>query len=256
MPVAYDAALVSTLDRTQHLQGSTVGRLRAVRSRLRGPSHGFVRLGIVAALAVAASACDTGDGKTLPESYGTLPPPTTTIEPVRDGVDTLASVPIEPLPDDIELPAPVGSFALTGPWSDGALIEPINTCDGLDLSPALSWTGVPEGTVELAITMLDESVGDGTPFVHWVMAGINPDDIVLAEGVDPLGAIRAINFFGDVGYGGPCPPPGDGPHLYRMTMYALNQQVELADGTSSGDLLGFIQDVAIASSDVTGTYER
>jgi len=199
------------------------------------------------------AACDTGDGKTLPEPTGTLPPPTvpsTTTELPLDGVGTLASLPIEPLP------AEPASFELVAPWPDGEGVEVINTCDGDDISPALSWNGVPDGTVELAVAMVDESVGDGTPFVHWVMAGISPNEPGLIEGDNPAGAIRGINFFGNVGYNGPCPPPGDPDHLYRITVYALNQQVEFADATPSEDLLGFIQAVAVASADVTGFFQR
>jgi len=210
------------------------------------------------AFVLATAACDTGDGKALPEPTGTMAPPTvpTTTELVRDGVGTLASLPIEPAPTGVVLPAPVGAFALTAPWPEGAPIEAINSCNGQDLSPALSWTAVPEGTVELAVVLADESVGDGTPFIHWVMAGLNPNEISLIEGDTPGGAIRGLNSFGNVGYDGPCPPAGDSAHIYRLTVYALGQQVELADGTPSADLLGFIQTVAIGSADVTGTFAR
>ena len=259
MSVAYDASLVSTLEHTQHPSGSLSDRQRAAGPAQWGAPRGLLSFGVLVVLAIAATACDTGDGKTLSEPTGTLPPPTvatTTTELPRDGVGTLASLPIEQLPSDAELPAPIGPFNLIAPWFDGGNIEAINTCDGQDLAPALSWNSVPDGTVELAIVMVDESSGDGTPFVHWVMAGINPGALGLIEGDSPVGSIRGLNFFGNLGYNGPCPPPGDAAHVYRLTMYALNQQVELADGTSSGDLLGFVQNVAIASADVTGTFQR
>jgi Raf kinase inhibitor-like YbhB/YbcL family protein len=245
MPVAYDASLVSSFDHIQYRRGTVIQR-RVVRQRI-------LALGLSVGLAFAAAACDTGDGKTLSEPTGTLPPPTvppTTTELPLDGVGTLASLPIE------QLPAPVGTFDLIAPWIDGGQIEAINTCDGADVSPALSWNAVPDGTVELAVVMVDESVGDGTPFVHWVMAGINPNELGLIEGDNPVGSIRGLNFFGNLGYNGPCPPPGDPDHVYRLTVYALNQQMELADGTPSEDLLGFVQAVAIASADVTGTFQR
>jgi phosphatidylethanolamine-binding protein (PEBP) family uncharacterized protein len=89
-----------------------------------------------------------------------------------------------------------------------------------------------------------------------VLAGLSPTDISLSEGSTPLGAIEGLNFFGNVGYDGPCPPPGDPAHTYRLTIFALNQQTELADGTPAADLLDFVQIVAIASTDVTGTFEQ
>lgn len=206
-------------------------------------------------------ACDTGDGKTLSEPTGTVAPPTVpppATELLRDGVGTLASVPLE-LPvgeSGAQLPAPSGPFGIAAPWIDGGPIDPINTCDGGNVSPAISWTDVPGGTVELAVALVDESIDDGPPFVHWVLAGINPDDISVLEGSTPLGAIQGLNFFGNIGYDGPCPPPGDPAHIYRLTIYALNQQTELADGTAAADLLDFVQTVAIASADVTGTFAR
>ena len=59
---------------------------------------------------------------------------------------------------------------------------------------------MPDGTVEIAITMVDDAaVSDGQPFVHWVIAGLDPNEIALAEGDVPDGAAQALNFFGDVG---------------------------------------------------------
>jgi Raf kinase inhibitor-like YbhB/YbcL family protein len=170
----------------------------------------------------------------------------------------LASLPIE-VP---EVPADAGddvaaeSFRLIAPWLDGAPIDTLQTCDGVDLSPALSWTVPPDGTVELAIAMVDESVDAATPFVHWIVAGISPLDISVIEGGVPIGAVQAENSLGDIGYSGPCPPPGAPAHVYRLTIYALGQQVELADGAAAADLLGFVQDVSIGSAEVGGTYAR
>lgn len=215
----------------------------------------------VVAVVGLLGACDTGDGKTLPDPTGTVapptvPPPTTALPGDVDG--TLASLPLEsPVSDSDALPPTSPSpFGIVAPWLDGGSIDPINTCDGDNLSPAMSWTGVPDGTIELAVALVDESIDNGPPFIHWVLAGLNPADISVIEGSTPLGAIQGLNFFGNIGYDGPCPPPGDPAHVYRLTIYALNQQVELADGTPATDLLNFVQTVAVASSDVTGTYVR
>lgn len=215
----------------------------------------------VVAVAGLLSACDTGDGKTLVDPTGTVAPPTvpppTTTQP-GDGDGTIASLPLEsPVADsDALVPTSPSPFNIVAPWIDGESIDSINTCDGDNLSPAMSWTGVPDGTVELAVALVDESIDNGPPFIHWVLAGLNPTDISVTEGSTPLGAIQGLNFFGNIGYDGPCPPPGDPAHVYRLTIYALNQQVELADGTPATDLLNFVQTVAVASSDVTGTYVR
>jgi len=109
----------------------------------------------------------------------------------------------------------------------------------------------------LAIAMVDESaVSDGEPFVHWVISGLDPLEIAIADGDVPPGSLQALNFFGAVGYGGPCPPPADDAHEYRLTAYALGQQLEVFDGDLATDFLDVIELVAIGSADVTGLYQR
>ncbi len=211
-------------------------------------------------LTAALSACDTGDGKTLHEPTGTLPPTTVETTTTIVGDDGAAVLPSEPSTTVTNTALPTeatpAEFSLVGPWEPGQLIDVINTCDGADLSPALSWTEPPQGTTELVIAMVDESISNGPPFIHWIVAGISADDRSITEGSIPIGAIQGLNFFGDIGYGGPCPPPGDSPHQYRTTIYALNQQVELADGTPAAELLDFVQDVSVGSTDLVGIYER
>lgn len=220
----------------------------------RRPFALTVAAGLVATL---LTACDTGDGKQLqpydPADYP-APTPTTVVESSEPGSDPDAADPggdpAGPLPGDAE-------FALIGPWPPGTAIDPRHTCDGENIAPALSWGGVPEGTVEIAIVMVDDSaVRDGQPFVHWVIAGLDPAEIALVEGDVPPGAVQALNFFGDVGYGGPCPPPGDAPHLYRLTAYALNTSLQRADGTLATEFLEAIATATIGSVDLNGTYQR
>ncbi len=220
------------------------------RSR-RATERGRTGAAFCVAVGLALAACDTGDGKTLRDPIGTVAPTTTTT--------TLPDAP-NVAPGDPALTATLPSenvdFRLFTPWVDGAEIDSRHTCDGENVAPALSWTAPPAGAVELAIVAVDESVTNGPIFVHWVLAGIALDTTSLLEGEVPAGAVQALNFFGDIGWGGPCPPPGEDAHDYRFTLYALNQQVELADGTPATDLLDFVELVAIASSDVVGTYRR
>ena len=209
--------------------------------------------------ALSFAACDTGDGKQL--------------QPIDPADTTSSTVPLDSIPgsgaavetlpaasDDVAPPPTVadfGPFTLSAPWIDKTPIDTRYTCDGLDLSPALSWSGLPAGTEELAIAMVDESaVSDGQPFIHWVIAGIQPDEITLVEGETPSGATQAINFFGDVGYGGPCPPLGDDAHNYIFTIYALNMPLELADRTPATEFLDVIENAAIGSTDLTGSFQR
>jgi Raf kinase inhibitor-like YbhB/YbcL family protein len=204
----------------------------------------------ICVLGVMSVGCDTGDGKQL-KPYDPADYPAPAVETtVAEDVDSSVVDPVESGVTD-------EPFSLAAPWVDGGDIDPRNTCDGTNVSPALSWGAVPEGTAEIAISLVDDSaVSDGQPFVHWVIAGLDPAEIALVEGDVPLSAMQALNFFGDVGYGGPCPPIGDEAHLYRLTAYALNQQLELADGVPAAEFLDAIAAVTVASADVSGYYQR
>jgi phosphatidylethanolamine-binding protein (PEBP) family uncharacterized protein len=89
-----------------------------------------------------------------------------------------------------------------------------------------------------------------------VIGGLDPSEIALAGGDVPPGALQALNFFGDVGYGGPCPPPGEEPHEYRLTAFALAQQLEIENGAPAEQFLEVIATTAFASADVTGLFQR
>jgi Raf kinase inhibitor-like YbhB/YbcL family protein len=216
----------------------------------------------ICALGVIAAACDTGDGKQLqpydPADYPAPVVETTIADDLDSGFDSGfdSGLVVDPtVAADVE--ASVEPFSVAAPWLDGGDIDPRHTCDGENVSPALSWGAVPEGTVEIAISLVDDSaVSNGEPFVHWVIGGLDPSEIAVVEGDVPETAVQALNFFGDVGYGGPCPPVGDEPHLYRLTAYALNQRLELADGVPAAEFLDVIATQMVASVDVTGFYQR
>jgi Raf kinase inhibitor-like YbhB/YbcL family protein len=214
---------------------------------------------IAATAALLLVACDTGDGKQL-QPYDPADFPSQTVAPTVEeqfDVDPSAGFPLDPSDDAASQDGTFEPFDLAAPWVDGGDIDPRYTCDGLDVAPAISWGAVPAGTAEIAVALVDDSaVSDGRPFVHWVIGGLDPAEIAVVEGDVPPGALQALNFFGDVGYGGPCPPPGDDPHLYRLTAYALNQQLELADGDPATEFLDIIATLTIASTDVTGFYQR
>jgi len=208
----------------------------------------------ICVLGVTSAGCDTGDGKQL-KPYDPADYPAPAVETtVAEGVDS--DFVVDPVDSD-DLGVADEPFSIAAPWVDGGDIDPRHSCDGANVSPALSWGAVPEGTVEIAISLVDDSaVSDGQPFVHWVIAGLDPSEIAVVEGDVPLSAVQALNFFGDVGYGGPCPPIGEEAHLYRLTAYALNQRLELADGVPAAEFLDAIATVTVASADVSGYYQR
>jgi Raf kinase inhibitor-like YbhB/YbcL family protein len=94
------------------------------------------------------------------------------------------------------------------------------TCDGADVSLPLRWSGVPPDARELTLVMRDPDAPGGN-FTHWSLTGIPPSVAGLPAGSVPAGAVQGRNSFGTIGYRGPCPPRGDKPHHYAITVTAL-----------------------------------
>jgi hypothetical protein len=134
-----------------------------------------------------------------------------------------------------------------------------HTCDGPDVSPALSWTGVPEGTNSLSLIMDDPDAPAGT-WVHWVLYDLQPGTKELAEGVPKdgqlsSGARQGRNDFRKLGYGGPCPPPGR-PHRYVFKLYALDAPTRLGPGMTKADLEAAMRGHVLAQAELIGVYKR
>jgi Raf kinase inhibitor-like YbhB/YbcL family protein len=110
-------------------------------------------------------------------------------------------------------------------FSDGKTIPRDYTCEGADRSPPLAWTGVPS-TAKSLVLLCDDPDAPGGTWHHWAVFDIPATDKGLAENLaksERVGAIRqGLNDFRKVGYGGPCPPPGHGPHHYRFRLLALS----------------------------------
>ena len=127
--------------------------------------------------------------------------------------------------------------------------------EGENVSPPLEWSGVPEGTAELAVLCEDRDAPGGT-FVHWVLAGIDPSAPGLAEGEVPAGAVGGSNDYGGTGYGGPRPPVGDDAHRYFFRVYAASKPLGLTPGASADDLRQALQGKELASGTIVGLYHR
>ena len=138
-------------------------------------------------------------------------------------------------------------------FADGQSIPIRHTCDGEDVSPRIFFAGIPDGAAELALIVDDADAGG---FVHWVAAGIPVTAREFAEGEPPGQYAAGTNDFGRAGYNGPCPPPGDGPHTYTFTLYALEQAPDVAEGVFADELRAEIADITLGSAVTTGTYQR
>jgi hypothetical protein len=134
-------------------------------------------------------------------------------------------------------------------------------CDGPNLSPALTWSGVPEGTVSLILTLYDPDAPTGSGWWHWTVANIPADVTGLPAGVTaetlPEGAVEGRTDFGTPGFGGACPPEGAPPHRYIFTLYAIPEAVLPIDANASGALVGFYaKAIALETATLTATFGR
>lgn len=137
-------------------------------------------------------------------------------------------------------------------------------CTGQNISPALEWKGAPKGTQSFALTVYDPDAPTGAGWWHWVMFNIPADVTSLPKNAGnpsanlaPEGAVQSMTDFGSAGYGGPCPPPGDKPHHYYFTIYALDVPKIDADKAAMPDFIGYnIHFHTLAKAQLLGRFGR
>ncbi|PCO04471.1 YbhB/YbcL family Raf kinase inhibitor-like protein [Microbulbifer flavimaris] len=118
-------------------------------------------------------------------------------------------------------------------------------CGGENVSPALSWSGAPEGTKSFALMVYDPDAPTGSGWWHWVLFNIPADRDSLPAGAgEPKNglipeAIQARNDYGAPGYGGACPPKGHGDHRYQFRLVALDVEELPLDDTATPAKVGF-----------------
>lgn len=134
-------------------------------------------------------------------------------------------------------------------------IPPRHTGEGEDVSPAVSWSGVPDGTQQLAVICHDPDAPLPWGFTHWLAYNIAPDTTSIPEGGGGKHT-EGRNDFGNQGYNGPMPPEGHGRHHYYFWVYALDTALDLEAGLDRRQLLDRIGGHVIEQNRVVGTYER
>ena len=147
-------------------------------------------------------------------------------------------------------------------FAQGGGIPVRHTCEGDDISPALSWTGAPSGTKTFALIVDDPDAPDPAKpqrvYVHWVVYNIPSNITSLAEDAPrkglPAGAAAAKNDFGKTEYGGPCPPIGR--HRYFFKLYALDTELTGLSIANKSELLNAMKGHIVGSAELMGTYEK
>lgn len=151
------------------------------------------------------------------------------------------------------------TFELTSTaFADGETIPKKYTGEGDDISPQLSWIGLPDGTKELALICDDPDAPTPQPWVHWVIYKIPVDFDTLAQAVNTADTklLEGLNSWPTIGYRGPMPPPGHGLHHYYFKLYALDEPLDVAAGLDKQGLLEAMKGHIIAQTQLIGTYQR
>ncbi len=165
--------------------------------------------------------------------------------------------------------AAAGKFTLTstdvkpnGTLSDQQVFNGMG-CSGANQSPELAWHNPPAGTKSFVVTVYDPDAPTGSGWWHWVVYDIPADAKGLPKGAGgeggqlPAGAKQGRTDFGKPGFGGACPPPGDKPHRYVFTVYALKaDKLEVPDDASPA-MIGFMTKAnALGSASLTARSGR
>ncbi len=152
------------------------------------------------------------------------------------------------------------SMQLTSPaFQNHSAIPSKFTGEGMDVSPELHWSDVPDGTKGFAVICHDPDAPLVSPngtygFVHWVLYNIPATVNSLEEGVQ--GFSQGKTDFGTTGYGGPMPPNGHGTHLYYFWVLALDTETSFPDGLTLWQLLEEIEPHVIGMNRLIGSYKR
>jgi len=155
------------------------------------------------------------------------------------------------------------SLTISSPsFPNNGMIPLRHTCDGLDISPALFWTGVPANTASLALIVDDPDAPDPVApkvrWVHWLLYNLPADTSGLPEGVAPrdlpVATLQGRNDWRRTGYGGPCPPVGI--HRYFHQLFALNVLLPDLRYPTRAVLEKAMQGHIIELAELVGRYQR
>lgn len=133
-------------------------------------------------------------------------------------------------------------------------------CTGKNISPPLAWGETPAGTRSLTLIMDDPDAPGGT-WIHWLLYNISADVHSLQEDLpvtgknsDPNAIYSGRNSWGNIGYGGPCPPSGT--HRYYFRLYALDTLISLLPGAAQEDVLREMDGHILAQAELMGTFSK
>lgn len=144
-------------------------------------------------------------------------------------------------------------------FKEGENIPKKHTGEGEDVSPPLTFSGIPDEAKSIAIICDDPDAPVGN-WVHWVIFNIKPDTKLLEENIPKTvnvleTAKQGTNDFRKIGWNGPMPPPGK-PHRYFFKVYALNTMLNITGDIKKADLEKAMKGHILAEGQLMGKYKR
>lgn len=154
------------------------------------------------------------------------------------------------------------SLRISSPSFDNESGIPVrHTCEGDDVSPALNWTGAPDGTASFVLIVDDPDAPDPAAprqvWTHWILYDLPPTVTGLPEDVGhdlPDGTGEGLNDWNRTGWGGPCPPIGR--HRYYHKLYALSAKLGDMGTPRKEDVEGAMKGHVLATAQIMGTYQK
>jgi Raf kinase inhibitor-like YbhB/YbcL family protein len=135
-----------------------------------------------------------------------------------------------------------------------------DVCGGGGVSPQVGWSGLPEKTKSLLVLLIDADGANGLTVLHWAAYNISPNRSQLREGEgqqEGKGISLGKNVVGAVAYRGMCPPVGDTPHHYYLSVIATDLEPDvLRSGLTRDELMAAIKDHALVAQSYVGRYGR
>jgi Raf kinase inhibitor-like YbhB/YbcL family protein len=128
-------------------------------------------------------------------------------------------------------------------------------CNGANISPELHWSGAPKNTRSFALIVHDPDAPAPGGWYHWVVYNIPASTHNLVAGAKLRARQLGKTSWNELGYGGPCPPPG-APHHYNFTLYALDTPVLVLDRATGAQLEAAIAKHSIGRARITGLFGR
>jgi Raf kinase inhibitor-like YbhB/YbcL family protein len=158
------------------------------------------------------------------------------------------------------------TFVVESPtMKTGEMMPRDYTPDGRNVSPPLTWSGLPAGTRQIAVICQDHGAGNPPPWVHWMVYNIPGSANGLPEGIpfeesQPMpdgleGVAQGANGWGLPMYRGPA-PPGTTLHHYHFAVFALDTELGLPPGLTRDELLEAIDGHVIGEGSMTPHYRR